>query len=308
MKKCDNCGCENPDNSKFCQECGCKMQTQQFVCPQCGAKFDSLKKFCSECGAVMEVVNPILGGLSSVASSFLDSKAIDFDAIQKERDDAAKKKEELKKLRQSEAELESIKAEEAKRKALEEEERLKNFHESVNLGLSVRWATCNIGASSPGDYGDFFAWGETSPKSRYTKGTYDPEGDGVNGDDGLGADISGTRYDVARTEWGEKWRMPNRSEFMELVKKCEWMKGCVDGHNGYFVKGPNGNKIFLPATGKRDEKGVSLTGSGGCYWTSCKKWGFEFRIIKLIFANPALPMLLPCSIADGRAVRAVTIG
>ena len=307
MKKCDKCGAENPDNSKFCQECGSKLPSQQIVCPQCGAIFDKPLKFCSECGAMIGNASPEQSRFSGIASSFLNSKIIDLDAIQKEHDDAEKKKEELEKLKQSEAELELLKAEEAKRKALEEEERRKNYHESVDLGLSVRWATCNIGASSPGDYGDFFAWGETSPKSRYIKGTYDPEGDGINGDDGLGGDISGTRYDVAKTKWGTKWRMPNRSEFMELVKKCKWEIGCIDGHNGYFVIGPNGNKIFLPATGKRDEKGVSLTGSGGCYWTSNKYWGFEFRIIKLIFANPALPIVVPCSITDGRAIRAVTI-
>ena len=82
-------------------------------------------------------------------------------------------------------------------------------HDFVDLGLSVYWATCNVGAETPAEYGDYFAWGETSPKQNYTMVTYTYEGDLDN--------ISGTRYDAARVNWGGGWRMPTKEEMEELV-------------------------------------------------------------------------------------------
>ena len=137
-----------------------------------------------------------------------------------------------------------------------------NGHEWVDLGLSVLWATSNVGASSPSDYGDYYAWGETKTKSSYTKGnskTYNV----------VMPDISGEpKYDAATANWGEGWRMPTKEELEELVDKCDWEWTSQSGRNGYKVTGPNGNSIFLPAAGWR--YGASLDGAGynGHYWSS----------------------------------------
>ena len=136
-----------------------------------------------------------------------------------------------------------------------------NGHEWVDLGLSVKWATCNVGASSPEGYGDYYAWGETSTKSSYDEGncaTLRKE---------MG-DISGTSRDVARAKWGGKWRMPTEAEFHELVNECTWEWTFPGGHDGYKVTGPNGNSIFLPAAGYHYGMLLRRAGDVGCYWSS----------------------------------------
>ena len=137
-----------------------------------------------------------------------------------------------------------------------------NGHEWVDLGLSVKWATCNVGASSPSDYGDYFAWGETSTKSSYTENnskTYNkPMGD-----------IAGnSQYDAARANWGSTWRMPTEKEFIELSVKCTWTWTSQGGHSGYRVTSKtNGNSIFLPAAGARGGS-LNYVGSSGYYWSA----------------------------------------
>lgn len=137
-----------------------------------------------------------------------------------------------------------------------------NGHEWVDLGLSVRWATCNVGASSPSDYGDYYAWGETKTKSSYTEGnskTYNV----------VMPDISGEpKYDAATANWGEGWRMPTDEELEELIGKCDNQWTTQGGHNGYKVTGPNGNSIFLPAAGWRYRRSLFNAGDGGYYWSS----------------------------------------
>lgn len=137
-----------------------------------------------------------------------------------------------------------------------------NGHEWVDLGLSVRWATCNVGASSPSDYGDYYAWGETKTKSSYTEGnskTYNV----------VMPDISGEpKYDAATANWGEGWRMPTDEELEELIGKCDKQWTTQGGHNGYKVTGPNGNSIFLPAAGWRYRRSLFNAGDGGYYWSS----------------------------------------
>lgn len=140
-----------------------------------------------------------------------------------------------------------------------------NGHEYVDLGLpsGLKWATCNIGADKPEDYGDYFAWGETKPKKEYSENTYvfchekDESGlydfgygtKKVKYYDNLGIDISGTQYDAARSNWGGSWRMPTKKELEELKIKCKWIWEVRNGINGYKVIGPNSNSIFLPAAG-----------------------------------------------------------
>lgn len=148
-------------------------------------------------------------------------------------------------------------------------------HEYVDLGLSVKWATCNVGASKPEDYGDYYAWGETEVKSNYSWDTYkyytNTNGDYRVDDDELqsiGSDISGTQYDVAYVKWGTSWRMPTRTEYEELLYKCIWTRTTQVGYNGYKVTGPNGNSIFLPAAGYRVGSWHEDAGEMGSYWSS----------------------------------------
>ena len=140
-----------------------------------------------------------------------------------------------------------------------------NGHEFVDLGLSVKWATCNVGASRPEEYGDYFAWGETKPKSNYD------EDNCVTYGKNLG-DIAGdSRYDAARANWGGKWRMPTAAEIGELVdkKNCTWEWTTQGGHKGYRVTSKkNGNSIFLPAVGIRYETSLDHTEKRGYYWSS----------------------------------------
>lgn len=117
-------------------------------------------------------------------------------------------------------------------------------HEWVDLGLSVKWATCNVGASKPSSYGNYYAWGETTTKSTYTEENSKTWGKSI------GSNIAGNAtYDAARANWGDTWRLPTAAEFQELLDKCTWTWTTQGGNNGYRVTGPNGNSIFLPAAG-----------------------------------------------------------
>ena len=135
-------------------------------------------------------------------------------------------------------------------------------HEAVDLGLSVKWATCNVGAESPEEYGDYFAWGETTTKSEYTyenSKTYKKN---------IG-DIAGNpAYDAATANWCGSWRMPTYDEFNELLNNCTWQWTTQGGKNGYKVTSKKtGNSIFLPAAGYRDEWLIS-DGYRGSYCSS----------------------------------------
>ena len=135
-------------------------------------------------------------------------------------------------------------------------------HEYVDLGLSVKWATRNIGADNPEDYGHYFAWGETSPKEEYTKencSTYGKDMDDISGN---------AEYDAATANWGGDWRMPTYDEQRELLDRCTWTWATENDVNGYKVTGPNGNSIFLPAAGFRYGSSLDDSGSRGYYWSS----------------------------------------
>ena len=138
-----------------------------------------------------------------------------------------------------------------------------NGHEWVDLGLSVKWATCNVGATSPSDYGDYFAWGEISTKSSYTENnskTYKKH---------MGDIAGNSKYDAARANWGSTWRMPTKKEFQELKDQCIWTWTSQGGHSGYRVTSKtNGNSIFLPAAGLRTGKSLYYVGSNGIYWSA----------------------------------------
>ena len=154
-----------------------------------------------------------------------------------------------------------------------------NGHEYVDLGLSVKWATCNVGASSPEGYGDYFAWGETSPKNDYSWSTLkycnDNTGDSFSKYNQYqgGTRDSRTRLelsdDAARVNWGGSWRMPTKAEQDEQREQCIWQWTTVNGHSGYRVTSKrNGRSIFLPAAGYRLGSSSNNVGSIGSYWSS----------------------------------------
>ena len=139
--------------------------------------------------------------------------------------------------------------------------------EMVDLGLSVKWACCNVGASRPEDCGGYYAWGETSEKSDYSLETYQYYNDGSY--QNIGSDISGTQYDVAHVKLGGSWRMPTEAEFGELYTNCtsEWTEqNGVKGRR--FTSKKNGNSIFLPASGYRSSTSLVGVGDRGSYWSS----------------------------------------
>lgn len=156
-----------------------------------------------------------------------------------------------------------------------------NGHKAVDLGLSVRWATCNVGASKPEEYGNYYAWGETKPKTDYSWSTYfDIAKSGIK--EGLYGPSweSFEKYnsyeekrrkllkedDVATLKWGASWRTPLKKEFEELwALPHKWE--VVNGISGMRFTSSNGNTIFLPAAGGKKDlehvaKGMAI------YWTS----------------------------------------
>ena len=162
-----------------------------------------------------------------------------------------------------------------------------NGHEYVDLGLSVKWATCNVGANTPEEFGDYFAWGETQPKEVYNESTYKYYKH--NGYNSVGyAEYKVTKYctdsdygtvdnktvldladDAAHANWGGEWRMPTLEEQKELFDNCTWTWTTQNGVNGYLVTSKkNGNSIFLPAAGRRLYSELGYAGSYGCYWSS----------------------------------------
>ena len=152
----------------------------------------------------------------------------------------------------------------------------------VNLGLpsGTKWATHNLGAKNPEDYGDYFSWGETSPKPTYIWDVYKYS----NGKFKLTKYCSNIEFgnngftdtlvrlqlsdDAATCNWGKGWRMPTMAECIELQDKCKWEWSERNGKKGYIVTGANGKSIFLPAAGYRKDDGISVEGSQGHYWSS----------------------------------------
>ena len=147
-----------------------------------------------------------------------------------------------------------------------------NGHEYVDLGLSVKWATCNIGASSPEEYGLYFAWGETtgytdeqvtSGVRKFDKASYTAAA--------ISTDLT-LEQDAAHVNLGGNWRMPTKDECQELLDNCNvvW----TDNYNGTGVKGRvftskvNGNSVFFPAAGFCADSSVRSVGTNGNYFLS----------------------------------------
>ena len=172
-----------------------------------------------------------------------------------------------------------------------------NGHAYVDLGLSVKWATCNVGATKPEEYGNYYAWGETTPKTTYSWSTYK----WCNG-----SSTTMTKYctdsdygtvdnktvldkedDAAAVNMGGSWRMPTKAEQDELQTKCTWT--WTYDYNGTGVAGrivtskTNGNSIFLPAAGYRGNSGLKYVGSDGNYWSSSLSTGYSYNACSLYF-------------------------
>ena len=153
-------------------------------------------------------------------------------------------------------------------------------HEYVDLGLSVKWATCNVGAEKPKDYGDYFAWGETTPKTEYSLSTYKFTTDGGNSFTkytGSDKTVLDAADDAATANWGGAWRMPTYEEVQDLLDNCTWewqAAGNTEfgGVAGFKVTskktGYTDKYIFLPAAGYRSGTGVKAAGSWDHYWSS----------------------------------------
>ena len=154
-----------------------------------------------------------------------------------------------------------------------------NGHYYVDLGLpsGLKWATCNVGASSPEEYGGYYAWGEIEEKDSYTEDNSFTYGKYYG-------DISGNpEYDVACAKWGGAWRMPTKDEILELLKNCTWTWTTRNDVNGYEVTGPNGNSIFLPAAGYRLGTEVYYRGSSGYYWSGSVDYNYDGYAYYLYF-------------------------
>ena len=142
----------------------------------------------------------------------------------------------------------------------------------VDLGLSVKWAKCNVGADSVHHYGDHYAWGETEPKTVYEWSNYFDTTDGgttfLKYSNEGGKTTLDPEDDAATVNMGGSWRMPTIEEQKELIDECTWTWTTLNGVNGYNVEGSNGNSIFLPAAGYCNDSGLSNVGSHGYCWSS----------------------------------------
>lgn len=134
-----------------------------------------------------------------------------------------------------------------------------DVQDAVDLGLSVKWAKWNIGASSEDEYGSYIAWGDPAGEDQSFDNSHYPN-DYSN--------ISGTKYDVATTQWGDKWRMPTPDEWKELDGLTKELVTLNNGITVFKVTAKNGNYIYLPRGGYQIRKGKQDVNKGADYWTS----------------------------------------
>ena len=165
--------------------------------------------------------------------------------------------------------------------------------EMVDLGLRVKWATCNVGAVTPEEYGDYFAWGETKPKSSYNSSTYSYSSN---------PSVLPLSKDAARVNWGGTWRMPTQAELQELKTNCTWTLTTQNGVKGCKVTSmSNGNSIFLPAAGHYSDSSLYMAGNSGYYWSSMlhttyksDAWYLGYQYISNMERNLGLPIRPVC--------------
>ena len=176
--------------------------------------------------------------------------------------------------------------------------------QAVDLGLpsGIKWASCNVGAEKPEDYGNYYAWGEILPKDYYDFGTYKYANGASDeltkycnnasyGDNGF-TDNKTTlepEDDAAHVNWGGSWRMPTDAEWQELRDNCTWTWTTQNGINGYQVTSQkNSNSIFLPAAGFRNDTDLSGVGDYGNYWSSSLNENYPYHAWYLYFGPDAV--------------------
>lgn len=172
-----------------------------------------------------------------------------------------------------------------------------DIHEYVDLGLSVKWATCNVGATKPEDYGNYYAWGETEIKQDYSSKTYQLDYDGFLRSKGYNRKkynendkkkVLEPVDDVACSKWGGSWRMPTDLEFKELIYNCVWQWTTRNGVRGYLVtskkSGYTDRSIFLPASGHRYDTILHGDKENGSYW-SCELVADGSEYARYLFFN-----------------------
>jgi hypothetical protein len=174
-------------------------------------------------------------------------------------------------------------------------------HVAVDLGLSVKWATCNVGAEKPEEYGDYFAWGEVEPKEKYDWTTYlyckgnrttmtkycNDSNYGYNGFTD-NKTVLDPEDDAATVNWGGAWRTPTSAELTELREQCKWTWTTQNGVNGYKVVGPNGNSIFLPAAGYMLDAFLTSVGSYGDYSSSSLSSSRPYDVYRIYFNSSSV--------------------
>lgn len=197
------------------------------------------------------------------------------------------------------------------------------LHEYVDLGLpsGTLWATMNIGANSPEDYGDYFAWGETAPKDVYTWSTYQwcngssntltkyctHSSCGYNGFTDGKTELD-PEDDAATANWGEMWRMPSLEQIRELVNNCTTQWTTRDGVNGVlFTSNINGASLFLPAAGYRESRVLSNAGLSGSYWTRTLYVNDSPFVHNLFFGQNNVQTEFNGDRSRGHSVRAVRV-
>ena len=193
--------------------------------------------------------------------------------------------------------------------------------EYVDLGLpsGTLWATCNVGANSPEEYGDYFAWGETEPNSYYEWDTYKwCNGshttmtkyctDSSYGYDGFVDNKTelDSEDDAAYVNWGPSWRMPTTEQQRELDEKCSFVWTTQNGVKGRLFTGPNGNSLFLPAAGSRWYESLYDVGSYGRYWSRTLYSSFTCSADCLYFYSGDVRWSRTYR-PEGHAVRAVRV-
>ena len=141
-----------------------------------------------------------------------------------------------------------------------------NHPHMIDLGLTsgTKWACCNVGANTPEEYGNYYAWGEINTKEVYNSDTYlyNVSGNYID----IGSDISGTKYDAATVNWGSPWHMPTKEQITEL-SSCKSVWTTRNGVKGREFTGQNGSTIFLPAAGYHWNSNITGPESG-YYWSS----------------------------------------
>lgn len=171
-------------------------------------------------------------------------------------------------------------------------------HGFVDLGLpsGTLWATCNVGASAPEEYGNYYAWGETAPKVDYSWENYKFYNYSdemttvtkycIHSDSGYESFTDGKTEldpedDAAYVNWGPQWRMPTYEQLAELKDQCTWKSSTLNGVKGRMATGPNGNSIFLPNAGTGDGESILRVGTHGNYWSRTLYWNISYNAVDL---------------------------